>query len=172
MLVKLNISLLIVMLFVCTAGNAQRKHASKKQQLKSVAAKKSKANKSSKRSEANAGNTPQTLAVAGSNAQAEALVLSQDTNKLNVVTITSSFKPSLRTAAKINFTASAPELDTNRFALSYNIPAQNLIFSYQPVPIKPLALTTDSDFTWQNHQYIKAGFGNYTTPYIETGLMY
>ena len=100
------------------------------------------------------------------------LQLSQDTTKPSVVTITSAFKPSLRSAAKINFTASAPELDTNRFSLNYNIPAQNLIFSYQPVPIKPLALTSDSDFTWQNHQYIKAGFGNYTTPYFETGLAF
>jgi hypothetical protein len=97
---------------------------------------------------------------------------SQDTSKLGSVTVYASFKPVLRSAAKINFTASATELDTNRFSLNYNIPAQNLIFSYQPVPIKPLALTSDSEFTWQNHQYIKAGFGNYTTPYFETGMAF
>lgn len=164
---KLKISLLIVLLSLFVAANAQRRRTGKKPQAKTGTAKQ---NQSARNKKANTNNASQTTITAS--AQAEALVLSQDTNKLNVVTVTSSFKPSLRTAAKINFTASAPELDTNRFTLNYSIPAQNLVFSYQPAPIKPLALTSDSDFTWQNHQYIKAGFGNYTTPYLETGLSF
>lgn len=88
------------------------------------------------------------------------------------VIITSSFKPSLRNAAKINFTAATPVLDTTKLQLTYSIPSQNLFFSYQPVPIKPLALAADSSFVWEHHQYAKVGFGNYSSPYLEAGASF
>ena len=88
------------------------------------------------------------------------------------VVITSSFKPSLRNASKINFTAATPVLDTTKIQLTYNIPSQNLFFSYQPVPIKPLALAADSGFIWEQHDYIKVGYGNYSSPYLEGGASF
>ena len=88
------------------------------------------------------------------------------------VIITSSFKPSLRNAAKINFTAATPLLDTTKLQLTYSIPSQNLFFSYQPVPIKPLALAADSGFVWEHHQYVKVGYGNYSSPYLEAGASF
>ncbi len=88
------------------------------------------------------------------------------------VIITSSFKPSLRNAAKINFTAATPLLDTTKLQLTYSIPSQNLFFSYQPVPIKPLALAADSGFVWEHHQYAKIGYGNYASPYLEAGASF
>lgn len=88
------------------------------------------------------------------------------------VIITSSFKPSLRNASKINFTAATPVLDTTKLQLTYNVPSQNLFFSYQPVPIKPLALAADSAFTWEQNQYIKAGYGNNSSPYLEAGASF
>lgn len=88
------------------------------------------------------------------------------------VTVTSVFKPSLRNAAKINFTAATPVIDSTKIPLTYNIPSQNLFFSYQPVSIKPLELSIDTAFHWENDQYIKAGFGNYSTPYLETALAF
>ena len=159
-----NISLIFLLTFCCISVDAQKKRGaskSKKQTVKPSKKAKSNAKKSASKQPINVETQPK-----------ETLVLSKDTTMPNVVTITSAFKPFLRSAAKINFTASAPELDTNRFLLSYNIPAQNLFFSYQPVPIKPLALTADSSFEWQNHQYVKVGFGNFTTPYFETGLAF
>ena len=156
----LKILFLSALMFTCLAGNAQRKRNAARQNKLAQARQPKKPAKPTKQ------------AAATTTVTNEPVKLSQDTTKPNVVTITSAFKPSLRSAAKINFTASTPDLDTNRFSLNYSIPAQNLIFSYQPVPIKPLALTSDSDFTWQNHQYIKAGFGNLTTPYFETGLAF
>jgi len=160
----IKISLIFLLTFCCISVDAQKKRGaskSKKQTVKPSKKAKSKAKKSASKQPVNVETQPK-----------ETLVLSKDTTMPNVVTITSAFKPFLRSAAKINFTASAPELDTNRFLLSYNIPAQNLFFSYQPVPIKPLALTADSSFEWQNHQYVKVGFGNFTTPYFETGLAF
>lgn len=95
-----------------------------------------------------------------------------DTSGSRSVTVTSSFKPSLRNAAKINFTAATPVIDTTRIPLTYNLPSQNLFFVYQPVTIKPVALPVDTAFHWENNKYIKAGFGNYRTPYLETGLAF
>ena len=63
-----------------------------------------------------------------------------DSTKPNLLTITSTFKPFLKGASKINFTAATPSLDTNRISLAYNIPAQNLFFTYQPVPIFPISI--------------------------------
>ncbi len=86
--------------------------------------------------------------------------------------VTSVFKPSLRNAAKINFTAATPIIDSTKIPLTYNIPSQNLFFSYQPVSIKPLELSIDTAFHWENDQYIKAGFGNYSTPFLEAALAF
>ena len=160
----IKISLIFLLAFCCLSVNAQKKRGASKSKKQTV--------KPSKKAKPNAKKNAGKQAINVEPQAKETLVLSKDTTTPNVVTITSAFKPFLRSAAKINFTASAPELDTNRFQLSYNIPAQNLFFSYQPVPIKPLALTADSSFEWQNHQYVKVGFGNFTTPYFETGLAF
>lgn len=96
----------------------------------------------------------------------------EDTTKKTVV-ITSAYKPVLKPAAKINFAAAIPAADTSKPALlTYNVPAQNLFFSYQPVALKPLALSLDSAIGWINSNYVKAGYGNYSSPYLETGLSY
>lgn len=98
--------------------------------------------------------------------------ISADASAPKVVTVTSVFKPSLRNAAKINFTAATPVIDTSKIPLTYNIPSQNLFFSYQPVAIKPVSLSIDTAFHWENHRYIKAGFGNFSTPFLEAALAF
>lgn len=95
-----------------------------------------------------------------------------DTASPKEVTITSSFKPSLRNAAKINFTAATPILDTNKLPLAYNIPSSNLFFSYQPVAIKPVALYVDTTVQWENNAYVKVGFGNFSSPYAEAAIAF
>lgn len=95
-----------------------------------------------------------------------------DTTVPKTVTVTSVFKPFLKTAAKINFTAATPVIDSSRIAVSYQIPAQNLFFNYAPVAVKPLMLETDSALAWQNDNFIKAGFGNFSSPYIESGITF
>lgn len=84
--------------------------------------------------------------------------------------VVSAYKPVLRNAIKINFNASPPVPDSSKPRLSYNIPAQNLFFSYQPVSLKPLALDIDSGGYWANSNFIKLGFGNFQTPYINAGF--
>lgn len=96
----------------------------------------------------------------------------QEPGKKQTIDITSSFKPVLRNAAKINFNASPPRADTGKPKLGYNIPVQNMVPGLMPVSIKPLALTIDSSDSWANSNYIKAGFGNLSTPFAEAGFSF
>ena len=100
------------------------------------------------------------------------VVHAQDSTKKRSVNITSTFKPVLREAAKINFNANPPSADTSRPNLKYDIPNQNLLFGYQPGTLKPLALQIDSGGRWDNSNYIKAGFGSLKTPYIQAGFSF
>ena len=95
-----------------------------------------------------------------------------DTSKKRTVEVTSTFKPVLREAAKINFNASPPNADTAKPRLQYNLPNQNLLFAYQPGTLKPLALQVDSGGRWDNDSYIKVGFGSLRTPYLQTGISF
>ncbi|MGL6267061.1 MAG: hypothetical protein ACRC2O_04025, partial [Chitinophagaceae bacterium] len=84
-------------------------------------------------------------------------VLSQETGKKQTIDITSSFKPVLRNAAKINFNASPPVVDSSKPKLAYTIPVQNMVPGLMPVTLKPLALNIDSAASWVNSNYLKAG---------------
>jgi hypothetical protein len=96
----------------------------------------------------------------------------RDTSKPKAVDITSSFKPVLREAAKINFNATPPSADTAKPKLSYDIPNPNLLFGYQPGTLKPLALQVDSVYKFDNSSYIKAGFGSLRTPFVQAGISF
>lgn len=173
--------LLLLCLISCTnIILAQTKHKKKATTQKTSTKKKSKA--ASKKSKKTTNKQPDKKTVATdvlpntNTAIVTAATISRaaltDTSNPKEVLITSSFKPSLRNAAKINFSATTPFVDTTKLILTYRVPSQNLFFSYQPVPIKPLALAADSAYAWQNSQYIKLGFGNFTTPFAQLGLSF
>ena len=96
--------------------------------------------------------------------------IAQDSLNRRNVNVTSAFKPTLKEAAKINFTAAPPLTDTSRPRLQYEIPNQNLLFAFQPGSLRPVALGIDSVVRWDNWNYAKLGYGNFNTPYFETGL--
>jgi hypothetical protein len=54
--------------------------------------------------------------------------------------------------------------------LQYTIPNQNLNFAFQPGSLRPLALQVDTGGRFQNESYVKAGFGNFRTPFAQVGL--
>ncbi|MEI8075894.1 MAG: hypothetical protein WCH78_14175 [Bacteroidota bacterium] len=149
-----------------TTETNQSKKKSKKKTSASAANKKTTSKSSKKTTKKKAAADPVTVSP-----KVETVSLRDTTNPREVV-ITSAFKPSLKNAAKINFTAASAIADTNKLAVSYKIPSQNLFFSYQPVPIKPIALGLDSVESWENEHFIKLGFGNYTTPYAEAGFSF
>lgn len=94
----------------------------------------------------------------------------KDTARRQSIEITSSYKPVLRNAAKMNFSASHLNADSNRTVGGYTIPAQNLFYTYQPGVLKPLALQPDTSMQLGTRNFIKAGFGNYSTPYVSAGF--
>lgn len=98
------------------------------------------------------------------------LFAQRDTTKRQTIDITSSYKPVLRNTVKINLSPSAIPVDTSRPRVAYEIPAQNLFFSYQPISLKPLALMQDTGLQLGIRNYVKAGFGNFTTPYLAAAL--
>lgn len=100
-----------------------------------------------------------------------ALKAQRDTTKQSI-NITSSFKPVLRNAVKINFSGSQLLADTATSVRPYIIPAQNLFYAYQPIALRPLALQQDTNLYLGGRNYVKAGFGNFTTPYVKAGLSF
>jgi hypothetical protein len=94
----------------------------------------------------------------------------KDTTRKQVVDIISSYKPVLRNSVKINFSATNLIADTTKGKLQYHIPSQNLFYTYEPLPVKPLALQQDTALELGTRNFIKLGFGNYTTPYASAGF--
>lgn len=92
--------------------------------------------------------------------------------KTTTIDITSSYKPVLRNAVKINFSASHLSSDTTHPNLTYNIPAQNLFYSYQPIPLKPLALQQDTNLYLGLRNFVKVGYGNFSTPFVSAGFSF
>ncbi|HXL56651.1 MAG TPA: hypothetical protein VN958_10360, partial [Chitinophagaceae bacterium] len=96
--------------------------------------------------------------------------IKSDTLPQRTVTVTSAFKPSLKTTSKINFNAATPAPDTTKHVLQYDVPAQNILLSYQSPTLKPLAENIDTNVHWENRSFVKAGYGNFTTPYLQAGV--
>ena len=100
------------------------------------------------------------------------LLHAQESPKKKTVNITSTFKPVLRDAVKINFSATPPAIDTSRPRLNYNIPAQFLYLSYQPAELRPVALRIDTARVLDNDNYIKVGIGNVHQPFVQAGFTF
>lgn len=99
-------------------------------------------------------------------------LFAQDTTKRRTIDITSTFKPVLREASKINFNASPVITDTAPPVLKYNIPAENLLFAYQPAELKPLSIDDDTSANWAYSNFIKVGVGNVHLPYVKAGFSF
>lgn len=87
-----------------------------------------------------------------------------------VVDITSAYKPTIRSAAKINFSASQLRVDTAKNLRTYEVPGQNLYYTYRPISLKPVALDEEYEMDLGNRNFVKAGLGNYSTPYVRAGI--
>ena len=96
----------------------------------------------------------------------------RDTTKKTTIDITSSYKPVLRPPVKIDLAPSQMNADSTRPSLKYTIPAQNLFYSYQAIPIKPVALAMDSNLYLGLRNYLKVGFGNFSTAYVSGGFSF
>ena len=100
------------------------------------------------------------------------VAVAQDSSKKKTIEITSTFKPVLREAAKVNFSSAPPPVDSSKPDLRYSIPVQNLKLNYQPTALRPVGLETDTVNLWKYGNYIKAGVGNVHAPYIDAGFSF
>lgn len=165
---KTKIALFILLLsigFNIDTAAQQRKSKKKKAKQSRTVKKKAVTKKASAKTKSNS--TTKTTGESLSVAYSVADKTIGDTGATRTVIITSAFKPSLQNAAKINFTAASAVADSSRLPLTYKVPSSNLFFSYQPVPLKPLALPTDSPAVWKNTHSVKAGAGNLSSFYGE-----
>jgi hypothetical protein len=96
----------------------------------------------------------------------------QQPEKNQSIDINSAYKPVLRNAVKINLAGSQLPVDTSRPNLNYKIPSQNLFYAYSPISLKPLALEQDSNLYLGNRNFVKLGFGNFTTPFVNAGISF
>ena len=162
--------LFIVLLLIgfATDATAQRKKKSVKAK-KTATTKKSAAKSKKKKAAVTVKNAGKQKSNQSENTKGESLSVaytvpnSQDSRSTKTVIITSAFKPSLQNAAKINFTAATGINDSSRMPLTYKVPSSNLFFLYQPIPLKPLALPSDSPMVWKNSHQVKLGAGNLST---------
>ncbi len=103
---------------------------------------------------------------------ASAVAQKDTTKKGTTIDITSSYKPVLRNAVKINFSAAQLNADTGKPRMNYTVPSQNLFYAYQPISLKPLALEQDTNLYLGMRNYLKVGFGNFSTPYVSAGFSF
>jgi len=93
-----------------------------------------------------------------------------DTTKKQTIEIISSFKPVMRSAAKINFSASQLNVDSAKNLRPYEMPSQSLYYFYRSASIKPVAMEQESGPNLGISNFAKVGFGSYTTPYLQAGV--
>lgn len=88
------------------------------------------------------------------------------TQEFNVYQV---YVPEVQKKTKERIIPDVPKFDTINPVYQYEVPEQKLTYTYQAVPIRPLALGLDK----QQHNfenYIKAGFGNYSSFLLDAGI--
>lgn len=82
------------------------------------------------------------------------------------ITVISPYKPTVAEAFKISQNPRIEEQNLQKPALSYSIQDQLIQTTFDPKPIKPVAIAGEPiEKLYRN--FIRGGFGNYMTPYLE-----
>lgn len=82
------------------------------------------------------------------------------------ITVVSEIKPILADAEKVPLVPSLPPIEPTSEEITYTIPTRMLKVPYEAPEVRPLATRADELPPLKN-TYIKAGFGNYLTPYLD-----
>ena len=109
-----------------------------------------------------------TLAAIGFMARS-ALSQQNDSLQQQTIDIYNVYQPKLRDAVKLNLNTSLPQVERKQPEYIYNIPAQNLYFSYQPIQLQPLAIVQDTTTKLVNN-FLKAGVGSNASALVQLGL--
>jgi outer membrane receptor protein involved in Fe transport len=82
------------------------------------------------------------------------------------VTIIAPYQPSISDAVKINSQPVMPDTTISLPPMNYSITSHAATTDFAITPIKPALIDIDVPHT-MHRNYLRAGFGNYTTPYFE-----
>lgn len=89
--------------------------------------------------------------------------------KVDEISITSSFKPSIVKTSKLEFFPEVPLKDTNNFRFTYDFDPVNFKTPLSPFSLKPLAYQLPEPILDQYNSYAKVGAGNLNTPFVSAG---
>lgn len=88
------------------------------------------------------------------------------TQEFNVYQV---YVPEVQKKNKDRIIPDVPKFDTINPVYQYEVPEQKLTYTYQAVPIRPLALGLENQQpNFEN--YVKAGFGNYSSFLLDAGI--
>lgn len=89
--------------------------------------------------------------------------------KAATIEIIQSYKPEVKQAVKPETAPDLPPVDTAILPMSYEVPAQNLNYTYSALPLRPLALGKDSAKK-QFANYVRLAGGNLSTLLLDAGI--
>lgn len=85
------------------------------------------------------------------------------------IEIIQSYKPEVQRAPRPELTPHLPPIDTTTPKQQYDVPAQTLYYSYNSLPLRPLALEVNKE-PEPFGNYIKLGGGNLSTLFLDAGV--
>src|SRR5690606_26195492 len=88
--------------------------------------------------------------------------------KSTTIEVIQSYKPEVKQMPKPEFRAELPPRDTSKPSFHYEVPQQNLNYTYASLPLRPLALGKDTS-RLPFPGYLKIGGGNLSTLMLEAG---
>ncbi|MES2702649.1 MAG: hypothetical protein V4649_08425 [Bacteroidota bacterium] len=89
--------------------------------------------------------------------------------KGSTIEVIQAYTPKVKQSPKPEWIPQLPPVDTNRPAISFEVPQQTLYFPYNSLPLNPLELGR-APFVLPFPNYIKAGGGNMSTIFVDAGI--
>jgi hypothetical protein len=89
--------------------------------------------------------------------------------KGSTIEVIQAYKPKVKQSPKPEWVPQLPPLDTTHPEFNYDVPQQTLYYTYNSLPLQPLALgRAQAKLPFPN--YIKAGGGNLSTVFLDAGI--
>ncbi len=89
--------------------------------------------------------------------------------KGSTIEVTQTYKPRVKQSPKPQWKPQLPPVDTTHSSVKIEVPQQTLYYSYNSLPLRPLALGK-SPLTLPYENYLKVGAGNISTAYVDAGI--
>lgn len=160
---RVKVLYILMIVFGCSLTAAAQRHGHVKAQPKRKAT-------PAKKTRHNTQTAKSSKPIKRNDEQSESHAAASDTTiKGATIEIIQSYKPEVKKAEKPQLSANVPPADTAHPSFTYEVPTQNLYYTYSSLPLRPLALGRDT--TQQPYaNYIKLGGGNLSTLYGDASI--